>query len=408
MSLSHLLTHLYSLTPNGIELGLDRVRAVAARLSHPEQRFPVIQVAGTNGKGTVCALLAHAAQSAGLKVGLFTSPHLHRFSERIRVNGLEADDRQLETHLARVFKAGSDPDEIRLTFFEVATLAALSIFAENRVDLAILEVGLGGRLDATSVAAPCLTAVTSIGLDHQAYLGDTLSEIAKEKAAIARSDVPLVLGRLDRETLRATQAVARAKGAPIERLGEDFDLPSDITPRWPGQHQRDNTAVAWNLFRHMARMDSRCTTDVFKTAARTVNWPGRFEHLGTRPEHVLDCAHNPAAVAALAQTLEETGMRPDTLIFGALKDKPGPAMLAALRPFVQQVVLMPPPISRACDPHRLAHRTDHVCPDAPSAIERADRLTREAGAILTTGSIFTVAAVRAVLLDEQTDPPVGL
>lgn len=408
MPLSHLLKSLYELTPIGIDLGLDRIRTVAERLKNPQKHFAVVQVAGTNGKGTVCSLLALAAQTAGLKVGLFTSPHLHRFAERIRINNMECEESILETHLARVFQAKNEPPEVKLTFFEIATLTALSIFADENVELAILEVGLGGRLDATSIAAPCLTAVTSIGFDHQALLGDTLFDIAQEKAAIAQPGVPMVVGRLGKEALLATLATAQEKGATVEQLGIHFELPTKIVPKWPGQHQRDNTAVAWALYRHLSRIDNRCTFDAFNTATRNIMWPGRYEQLNTQPKYLLDCAHNPAAISSLVQTLEETGMRPDTLIFGTLRDKPGPAMLSALRPFVRQVVLMPPPISRACNPQSLAAPYDYICKDAQSAILRANQLTRDTGTVLTTGSIFTVAAVRAKLLNEQADPPVGL
>lgn len=408
MPLSYFLKSLYELTPGGIELGLDRIRTVAARLNNPQYQFTVVQVAGTNGKGSVCSLLALAAQTAGLKVGLFTSPHLHRFAERIRINQAECEERTLETHLARVFRAMNEPSKMKLTFFEVATLTALSIFADENVDIAILEVGMGGRLDATSIAAPSLTAVTSIGFDHQAFLGNTQFEIAQEKAAIARPGVPMIVGRLGREALSATLATSRANGATVEQLGVHFELPTKIVPKWPGQHQRDNTAIAWALFQHLSRMDKRCTFDAFNTATRTIMWPGRYEKLDTQPEYLLDCAHNPAAVSSLVQTLKETGVRPDTLIFGTLKDKPGPAMLSALRPFVHQVVLMPPPISRACEPQSLADDGDYICKDAQSAIRQANQLTRATGTVLTTGSIFTVAAVRAKLLNEQTDPPIGL
>jgi dihydrofolate synthase / folylpolyglutamate synthase len=408
VTLARQLERLYGLSGRGIELGLERVIDAAERLGNPHAGFPSVQVAGTNGKGSVANLVAHAACRSGLRTGLFTSPHLHRFAERIRINGVECDSHTLADHLRRVFDL-IDKNDLSLTFFEIATLAALSIFAAERVELAVLEVGMGGRLDATSVAAPRLTAVTSIGLDHQAFLGDTLSDIAAEKGGIARASVPLILGRIDGEALTTLQTVASQVGAPIHRLGRDFDLPDAIRPPWPGAHQRDNLSVATELFRQLELLvDSRCTREAFARSLDTAVWPGRFERLPTTPAYILDCAHNPAAMDALVQTLEETKTALDVLLFGALRDKPAAAMLARLRPFAKQVVLAPPPIDRALDPRNLAMPGDTVARDIPAGVAEANRIARPEGVVLTTGSVFTVGAVRGILLGEPSDPPIGL
>ena len=194
MSYEAVLEKLYTLSSKGIVLGLGRVRRASARLGSPERAFRSVQVAGTNGKGTVSTLLAGALSASGLRTGLFTSPHLHRFTERIRIDGQEIAPERLLPHLEGVFSIMVTFEDLSLTFFEVATLAAFLAFRASKVDAAVLEVGLGGRLDATSIADPELTAVTSIGFDHTAFLGNTLSDIANEKAAIARKGVPLVPG----------------------------------------------------------------------------------------------------------------------------------------------------------------------------------------------------------------------
>ena len=194
-------------------LGLDRVGKAAARLGSPQKKMEAVQVAGTNGKGTVACLLDGACRKVGLSVGLFTSPHLHRFSERIRVNGEEVDEGVLGPSLDRVLRITKGDDGIPLTFFEVATLAALDVFARQRVGLAVREVGMGGRLDATSICEPSVSGITSIGLDHTALQGETVRQIAHEKAAIARENVTLVVGLIGEEVLTETKRKAVYAGA---------------------------------------------------------------------------------------------------------------------------------------------------------------------------------------------------
>jgi dihydrofolate synthase/folylpolyglutamate synthase len=377
-------------------------------LGHPERTLRCVQIAGTNGKGTVAALLAHAAASAGLKVGLFTSPHLHRFAERIRIDGKECDQFLLVDHLDRVLKLSQEHPDLALTFFELATLTALSVFESQKVDLAVLEVGLGGRLDATSIVDPVATAITSIGLDHTSILGDTLGEIAREKAAIARPGVPLLVGAVEEEPRRVIRECAEKKGALIRELGRDFHIPRDVKPPWPGEHQRSNLAVASALFRFLCKADPRLNDRVFADALDTISWPGRFERLEMGVQYILDCAHNLEATRALVDALKQSHTRPDSLIFGALKDKPAEAMLAHLRPAVGQIVLVPPPIDRGREPGTLTKAGDIVCETVAEGLQRALEITPAAGAILVTGSIFTVGAARALLLNESMDPPIGL
>jgi dihydrofolate synthase/folylpolyglutamate synthase len=377
-------------------------------LGNPERAFPSVQIAGTNGKGTVAVLLAHAARAAGLKCGLFTSPHLHRFSERIQINGVAVGDAQLHPQLERVLDLSDSHPDLALTFFEIATLAALLVFKSERVELAVLEVGLGGRLDATSVADPVGGAITSIGLDHTAILGDTVEAIAAEKAAIARPGTPLVVGALAPAALKAVRDTVRGIGPLVRVLGQDFQIPEALSPPWPGTHQRSNLAVAWALYRHLGDREPRLTERAFAESLVTVSWPGRFERVRADHLYLLDCAHNLEAIRALLDALNESRIRPAFLVFGALRDKPADDMLALLRPAVDRVVLVPPPIDRARDPVTLAKRGDIVCGSVDEGLLWARADAHGLGGILVTGSIFTVARARGLILEECMEPLVGL
>ncbi len=408
VSLPTVLSRLYRLESRGVKLGLDRVRAAAARLGNPERRFTVVQIAGTNGKGTVAAILAHAARISGRHVGLFTSPHLHRFSERIRIDGREVEGDLLASHLGAVLSLSEGRPELGLTFFEIATLTAWLVFREVGVELAVLEVGLGGRLDATSAAEPTLTAITSIGLDHTSILGNSLAQIAGEKAGIARQGVPLVVGRLPEEAEAVVHTTAETVGVPLRVLGRDFTRLRGVQAPWPGGHQADNTAIAFELYRLLAMEDEGAARRTFVESLSGVAWPGRFEIIDGSPRFILDCAHNLEASLALVASIRESGERPDVMVFGALRDKPAEEMLEALRPMVRETILVPPPIPRAQDPSLLAAPGDVVCGTVPEGLARARRIAGRDGCVLVTGSIFTVGAARGEIRDEISDSPIGL
>jgi dihydrofolate synthase/folylpolyglutamate synthase len=325
------------------------------------------------------------------------------------VNGAEIDLGELAPHLARALALTEPPMRLPLTFFEATTVAALGLFAERAVDLAVLEVGLGGRLDATSVASPAVTAITSIGLDHTAWLGPTLAHIAREKAGIARSGIPLVVGPLGAEALAEVERVAASVGAPLIRYGRDYTIDDGLALPWPGRHQRENAAVARAVCDVLGRSDPRLSTAAFARAASTAIWPGRYEEIPGRPLHVLDGAHNAEAMAALVAALEERGQRVDAILFGACRDKPIPEMLDLLAPLGCPLVLAPPPLARAFDPSAHAARPFAVAaPDVPSGLARCRALAPRGGAVLVTGSLFTVAEARRVLLGVRADAPIGL
>ncbi|MCK9521752.1 MAG: Mur ligase family protein [Proteobacteria bacterium] len=405
------LSALYALSPKGIQLDLSRVLAASQRLGDVHQRLRAVQIAGTNGKGTVTRVLAHAAHRGGLRVGMFTSPHLHRFAERVQIDGQCADDDVLARALGQVLLLTRPPDAIPLTFFEAATLCALLVFAQAQVDIAFLEVGLGGRLDATSAVPPVATAITSIGLDHTALLGDTEAAIAAEKAAIARPGIPMFTGALQAEAHDAVAAICRARQTPLRVLGRDFHVDDTLTPPWPGAHQRQNAHLALAIYQHLQQHHFPTLDDAnFRRALDSATWPGRFERIGTRPTFLLDGAHNMPAARALLDALDEQRTPVDTLIFGALSDKPFAEMFALLRPICRHVVCVAPPIQRAFDAAAFAQQHHlRLARDMPDALQQAARLSTEASStVLVTGSFFTVAEARRLLTDAPSDPPVGL
>jgi len=409
MDYRSLLSRVYALGPRGIELGLDRVRAAADAIGAPDRSLRCVQIAGTNGKGAVAVLVEGGARASGLSTGLFTSPHLHRYSERFRVNGAEIDEAELAPHLARALSLTVPPSNLPLTFFEVTTVAAFGLFAERRVELAVLEVGLGGRLDATTVAAPEVTAITSIGLDHTDLLGPTLRHVAREKAGVARPGVPLVVGPLPDEALAEVERAAAAVGAPLVCYGRDFAWDDGLSLSWPGRHQRENAAVARAVCDALGRTDPRLTRSAFARAAAEAVWPGRYEEIPGRPKHVLDGAHNVEAMACLIAALAERGQRVDAVLFGACGDKPIRAMLDLLEPLGCPLVLAPPPLARAFDPSaHAARRNASAAPDIASGLARCRGLAPPGGAVLVTGSLFTVAEARRILLGVRADMPIGL
>jgi dihydrofolate synthase/folylpolyglutamate synthase len=375
---------------------------------NPHTSLRCVQVGGTNGKGSVANFVAHGARAAGLKTGLYTSPHLHRFAERIQINGREAETALLGESLKQVLDLVDKKPGITLTFFEVATVAAFLHFAECQVDLAVLEVGLGGRLDATSVVTPDVTAITSVGLDHVELLGDSLERIAEEKAHIAKPGIPLVVGMLPLEALARVEEIAKKKGAPLSVLGRDFVVSDDLKPPFPGIHQKQNAAVAFEIFKLLAKRYPKLKKDAFIEALPSTKWPGRFEVIDHIPPFILDGAHNLEATLALAQSLDSVGRRPDALLFGGLQGKPVTQMLRVLSPKVGQKILVAPPIDRALDPRAYAEPEDHIAASVEQGIQMAEDLVGEKGTILVTGSLFTVAEARRILLGEYADPPIGL
>ncbi|MBC8133933.1 MAG: bifunctional folylpolyglutamate synthase/dihydrofolate synthase [Deltaproteobacteria bacterium] len=327
-----LLAHLERARAAGVDLGLERTRAVLDRVGNPQRGITTVHIAGTNGKGSTAAMTDAILRAAGLRTGLYTSPHLSRFTERIRVDGREADGDLLAALEPRIAATG-----IPLTYFEIATVLAFLTFAEMGVDVVVAETGLGGRLDATTTCEPVATAITSIAFDHAELLGATLAKIAREKAGIAKAGVPLFLAPVAPEADGAIASVAAAVGAPLRRLGTDFALPDASSVGLWGAHQRTNAALAVALAQTAAAAcrgtsaGGALQTQAIETGLRDVVWPGRLEWVAQ--DVLLDCAHNIEGAVALAETLDRMPeRRPRALVFSAVAGKPVAAMLRILAP----------------------------------------------------------------------------
>ncbi len=405
--LADALGRLYARVPLGMRMELDTMRAACARVGHPERALPVVHVAGTNGKGSVCAMVEAIARAGGLRTGLYTSPHLCRFAERIRVDGLPIDDTTLAPLLSRALDV-----EPALSFFEAATLAALLAFRDARVDVAVLEVGLGGRLDATNVVpAPRAAAITRIALDHTDRLGSTLADIAREKAGIAKPGLDIVLGPMPEDLRSVIDAVARSVGATTSTVDR---VPAPARVGLDGDHQKDNARVAAVLGARIGASPAAIAEGI--AGAR---WPGRLERIGP---FLLDAAHNPDGAEALARHVRALGLPPGEvgLIFGALADKDWRRMLDALTPLASErcYVLAGAGARAAVDPALMAGSYGGItaagASEACSLFERRMRQAGQAGQgaapslVVVAGSMLVVGEARARLLSLPRDPPVAL
>ncbi len=404
MTLQRRLAALSARAKFGMTLGLDRVRGALAEVGDPHLGLAVAHVAGSNGKGSTSAMIESIARAAGLRTGLTTSPHLARFAERIRIDGAPIEDDPFEEALARALEAAGG----ELTFFEVLTVAAFVAFREANVDLAVLEVGLGGRLDATNVVErPLACAITSISLEHTAVLGDTLDAIAREKAGILKRGAPYVLGKLPPEAERAIDDVARAVGAGPRWTGPLE--PVDVALR--GEHQRRNAAVASAVAELLAARWP-AIRGAIRRGLDDVRWPGRFEKIALGAHTLLlDGAHNEEGAEALARALEAEGTPPErtTLVFGALADKSFAAMLARIAKLAHRRIYTAPK-GRAPAPFEAltAIAPGEIVPEPALAIARAVALAGPDETVLVTGSLYLVGEVRAHVLGLPSDPIIPL
>lgn len=414
------------LPPSSIKLGLERIRAALEACGHPERAFRALHVAGTNGKGSTCAMAAAALRAQGHKVGLYTSPHLVRVNERIQVNGEEIPDELFGRRILEVLERSPDAarEPYPLTYFEMGTLVAFWHFAREQVDVAVIETGLGGRLDATTACEPTVTAVTSISFDHMEYLGNTLAAIAGEKAGIFKPRVPTAISRNPEEAATALRAKALAIGAPLFAEEEAFSLDAD--PAHPGAlvyrglsrtiddlrlslrgpHQRHNAATAVACLELLDRAGVPCSDDAIREGLANTRWPGRFEEIPGSPPLLLDGAHNPEGVDILLEALDALHPRtPVHAVFGVLADKAHGPMIARLFPRCASVRVAPLPSPRALAPERIVELGRAYCSDvqaSPSigqAVAHARSAARQqpGSAVLVAGSLVLVGAVKALL-----------
>ncbi len=402
------LERLYKLIPLGKKLGLERMQAACAAFGNPERTFPTVHVAGTNGKGTVTAFVSSMARANGLNVGVYTSPHLMRFAERINIGGQPISDELLVDLLNRVMDRAPD-----LTFFEVATLAAFLAFKEAKVDLGVLEVGLGGRLDATNVVPPPrVVAITRIAYDHMAELGDTIAAIGGEKAGIIKAGSTVVLGKIHPDARAVIEAKSAEVGAKIVELGSPEPIPGAPLAYPRVALVGSNLAVAVTVARELG-----IPPEVMAQGIEQTTWPGRNEllHRSGQELTLLDCAHNPDGAVALSHALDPSVLgdiesrKEIALVFGAINSKNWKAMLRRLEQVAGHRVFVTPPISRGVDAREMAQfLPGEVANSVGEALARARALVGPRGVVVVTGSIFLVGAARALLLNLPTDPPVAL
>lgn len=415
-----LVERLAPLIARGVVLDLAAMRAALRGLGDPQLRLPAVHVAGTNGKGSVTAIVDAVLRAAGERVGRYTSPHLHRFVERIAVDGVAVDEAAANAHCDRLLALMADGQIPTLTFFEAATALGWMCFEGAGVTRAVLEVGLGGRLDATTVCAPELTVITSVALDHQGYLGDTLGAIAAEKAGVIKPGVPCVLGpRLatPSEARDAIERVARSVGAPlvdappVKVLGEGTDgltvegTLGVFTVALSGAYQAENVATALAVLDRLKVRGAPIDAAAVALGLAAVRWPGRMERLG---DVLLDGGHNPDGVAALCASPALPPVK--AIVFGASIDKPWAAMLgqlAARFPTARRFYAAAP-LPRAVAPAAMRSALDGEACASPVGALAAARAVRGEGVVLACGSLYLVAAVRAAVLGIDNDPPVGM
>ncbi len=428
MTLSECRDYLGHLQHFGIKLGLENIETLCLALGNPQNRFLSIHVAGTNGKGSVSAMLAEIMREHGLKTGLYTSPHLARVEERIRIDGASIAPKRFREILARL-KSVIDRlmAEERLvyhpTYFEVVTALAFVEFAERDVDVAVLEVGMGGRFDATNIVRPLVSVITTIAKDHEGHLGSTLGKIAFEKAGIIKPVIPVVCGVRRGPALREIRRVAREREAPLTevfgpgrrletrrtREGYRFTYVGEngryaFSPGLAGRHQGENAAVAIAASEVLSRVWRPLESAKILTAVRETRWEGRLETVRRRPLVVLDGAHNVEGVTALVSHIKEVIRRPVVIVFAAMKDKDLRAMTRILFPAASAIILTRVPYKRSATPEELLAAAPPfkgrvlLERDTRRAVDLALAESHGRTPVVIAGSLFLIGEVKRLRL----------
>ncbi len=413
------LQAMYSLHRFGIKLGLDIISGMLDGLGNPQDTYNCIHIAGTNGKGSVASALSTILHRAGYRTGLYTSPHLVSFNERICIDNQPVSNDDIiaaHTRATEAFKGDREN-----TFFELTTAMALDIFGRKQVDWAIIETGMGGRLDATNVLNPKLCIITNISLEHQSYLGDTLAQIAGEKGGIIKQGVPTITGVRQREVINTIEAIASEKAAPFYRFKEAFDIrqltgntfdyqgiETDLTAvevGLTGDHQLENGALVLAACETLSRTgNATLPEEALRYGLKENKWPGRLEIVAKSPTILLDGAHNLVACKTLAHFLRTRFADRDiTLVVGILDDKPYEQMLALLVPVCKKLILTRPVIDRALEPEALlpvvkpyAKETTLIA-GVPDAVNHAIDTARPDEVICIAGSLYVVGEARQML-----------
>lgn len=426
MNYAEAIQFLYGLQGRGIKLGLERMQDALKARGQPEKQLRFVHVAGTNGKGSASAMLASCLVHAGYKTGLFTSPHLHRFTERIQINGKELSPDSVARRVSELAQWQRD-HAVELSFFEMTTLLALEAFVDEACEIVVMETGLGGRLDATNVILPELCIITHIAHDHCGILGDDLGAIAAEKAGIIKPDRPVVLGSSPPEALDVLVSRAQALAAPIMLWGRDIAVTDDTGGRFSvrvqdevleglevalaGVHQRHNAALVIAACMVLCQQGWQVTERAIREGLSATRWPGRLELLDSQPQVLLDAAHNPDSCQTLADFLRTIQARFSrlVLVFGCMQDKDAQAMLRCFEGLFARHYYVAPPMSRAVRPNTLRELSAGVaCESCADALSLAKDLAGSDGLLVVAGSIFVVAEARRLLLGIPNEPLIGM
>ena len=419
MSYSELTAWMFNLERFGIKLGLENMTEFLGRIGGPHKDFKSVHVTGTNGKGSTCAFASSILSEQGLKVGLYTSPHLVDFRERIKVDGEdipEADVVRIGSELRGEMEAmARESAERQLTFFEFTTGLAFRYFSEQKVDLAVVEVGMGGRLDATNVLSPEVTAITRIGLEHTNYLGATIPEIAREKAGIVKDGVELVTCERAGEALSVIEGICRRKRSPVRRLGRDFMVHNvsqtmdgtafdyeggrsldGLRTKLLGEYQADNAATAIAIAEGLGRRGFDVSDESIRAGIAATTWPGRLDVVSRDPFLMFDGSHNPDGIARTVTVLKDLGVVPLTYVMACMDDKDAAGIVGAVAPTAAKVVVTQVDFKRALAADKLAEvvRSSvkapvEVVPVAGEAIERA-LAAKEGKGVCVIGSLYLV------------------
>ena len=430
---------LYNLQHFGIKLGLDNIRALLQLLDHPQRAFRTAHIAGTNGKGSVAAMTDALVRAAGLRSGLFTSPHLVRPNERIRIEGDPISDATLDAQLRKMRDlleaAVADGSlEAHPSFFEVITATALDTFRDEKLDVGVLEVGLGGRLDATNAVNADVGAIVTIGYDHVKSLGPTLEKIAFEKAGIIKPGMPLISGVLQPEAIEVirnrcdevgAQWIAAAEAIEINHhANERFDLVADdrryddLRCSLRGPHQIDNARVAVLVFEQlMQRMERDVTVEIVRQGLANTDWPGRLQTIerDDAANLIVDGAHNPEGIHAIARHLQDNPPPSGAvLLFGATSGKSIDELLTPLAPFFDQVVVGRPPLERGVEPEEIAAVARNyfaeveTAGEVPEAFALAEAIAGQNGTVFVVGSLYLVGEVLGLLEPSDVPGPIAM
>lgn len=428
MQYTEAMKYLQDLTKFGMNFGLGRITELLRRLDNPHRRLRIIHIGGTNGKGSTTAIIASILKSAGYRVGTFTSPHLHSYTERYRINGEEIEPERvaqlitvLRPHLEGMVEEGFEHP----TEFEVSTAIAFYYFLEEKVDYLVLEVGLGGAIDSTNVVNPLVSVITNVAMDHMDYLGNSISEISKVKAGIIKPGVPVVTAAAKAEVLEIIQETCREKGCPLWQVGKDVTwsygdhslrgqffnyqgISWQLSELWLpmiGRHQVLNAATALTVLEVLSQKWIQLGVGAVKEGLKNTIWPARLELIGNNPSVLIDGAHNYDGARSLRQALDE--YFPDRkiiMVLGMLGDKERARVISELVPRARYVVITKPNSPRAGDWMQMAEEARRYVPlvdtveNIEAAVLKGLEVAREGEMVCVTGSLYMVAEAREVIL----------